>query len=155
MLDMDQAVRGRLHYPSTINCRDEAASMPDKTQESHLKRRLIERRDLMRREIAQALRASADERHRELAGAVHDAGDDSVADLLVDVNIKGMDRDARELAAIGGALDRMARGQYGVCADCGADIGYARLEAQPAAARCVECETRHERQFAHERGRKL
>jgi RNA polymerase-binding protein DksA len=129
--------------------------MLDKIQESHLKHRLIERRDLLRGEIAEALRASTDERHRELAGAVHDAGDDSVADLLVDVNIKGMDRDARELAAIGLALDRMTRGEYGVCTDCGADIGYARLEAQPAAARCIECEARHERQFAHERGRKL
>ena len=129
--------------------------MLDKIQENHLKQRLLERRELLRGEIREALRASADERHRELAGTVHDAADDSVADLLVDVNIKGMDRDARELAAIAAALGRIARGQYGVCADCGADIGYARLEAQPAAVRCIACERRHERQFAHEQGRKL
>jgi DnaK suppressor protein len=129
--------------------------MLDKIQEAHLKRRLLERRELLRGEIREALQASSEERHRELAGAVHDVGDDSVADLLVDVNLKGMDRDARELAEIGLALDRMARKEYGVCIDCANDIGYARLEAQPAAARCIDCETRHERRYAHEQGRKL
>ncbi len=129
--------------------------MLDKTQEGHLKRRLLDRRELLRGDIREALQASSDERHRELAGAVHDAGDDSVADLIGDVNLKGMDRDARELAAIGAALERMGRGEYGACADCGVDIAYARLEAQPSALRCVACEARHERQFAHEQGRKL
>lgn len=129
--------------------------MPDKIQTAQLKRRLLERREVLRGEIRQALQASSEERHRELAGAVHDAGDDSVADLLVDVNLKGLDRDARELAAIGAAIGRMARGAYGVCADCGAAIAYARLDVQPAALRCLECEARHERQFAHEQGRKL
>ena len=129
--------------------------MLDKIQESHLKRRLLERREVLRGEIREALATSSDERHRDLAGSVHDAGDDSVADLLIDVNISGMDRDARELAAITSALDKMAHGEYGVCVDCGSDIGYARLEAQPAAARCIECERRYDRQNAHERGRTL
>jgi DnaK suppressor protein len=129
--------------------------MLDKMQETHLKRRLLERRELLRGEIREALQSSSEERHRELAGTVHDAGDDSVADLLVDVNLKGMDRDGRELVAIGAALDRMARKTYDVCMDCGADIGYARLEAQPAAARCIDCEKRHEQRYAGEQGRKL
>ena len=129
--------------------------MLDKMQETHLKRRLLARRELLRDEIRAALQASSEERHRELAGAVHDAGDDSVADLLVDVNLKGMDRDASELTAVGEALDRMSRGGYGVCAECGIDIGYARLEAQPSALRCIECEARHERRYAHEQRRKL
>jgi DnaK suppressor protein len=129
--------------------------MLDKMQEAHLKRRLLDRRELLRGEIREALATSSEERHRDIAGAVHDAGDDSVADLLVDVNLKGMDRDAHELAAIGSALERMHDGKYGECADCGVDIGYRRLEAQPSAHRCVGCEARHERQFAHEQGRKL
>lgn len=129
--------------------------MLDPMQMTHLERRLLDRREVLRAEIRVALQASSVERHRELAGAVHDAGDDSVADLLVDVNLKGMDRDAREFVEIGAALDRMARKAYGVCMDCGADIGYARLEAQPAAARCIECEKRHEQRYGREQGRKL
>jgi DnaK suppressor protein len=138
-----------------IDSDERSTLMLDKMQESYLKRRLLDRREVLRAEIRVALQVSSEERHGELAGAVHDAGDDSVADLLVDVNLKGMDRDARELAAIGSALDRMARKKYGVCSDCANDIGHARLEAQPAAARCIVCEKRHDKRYAHEQGRKL
>jgi DnaK suppressor protein len=126
--------------------------MLDMMQEAHLKRRLLDRRELLRGEIREALLTSGEERHRELAGAVHDSGDDSVADLLIDVNLKGMERDARELASIGVALDKMAQKEYGVCVDCGNDIGYARLEAQPIAARCIDCERRLEQRHAHGQG---
>jgi RNA polymerase-binding protein DksA len=124
----------------------------DKTQERSLERKLRSRQAVLRGEIHAALLASSEERHRELAGMVHDAADDSVADLLTDVNLKGMDRDARELTLVTAALTRLAQGTYGTCIDCGGEIGYQRLEAQPGAARCIECETRHERQYSHERG---
>ncbi|GAA1721351.1 TraR/DksA C4-type zinc finger protein [Isoptericola hypogeus] len=45
----------------------------------------------------------------------------------------GRERD--ELLA---ALDRVADGTYGVCEVCGRPIPEARLEARPAATRCVE-----------------
>jgi RNA polymerase-binding protein DksA len=126
-----------------------------KTQETHLKKWLLSRQARLREEIREALAASGEARHRELAGAVHDAADDSVADLLADVNLKGIDRDARELAAVGAALERIRLGQYGVCLDCGESIGYARMAAQPTAARCIECEQRHDRGYAHEQGSTL
>lgn len=37
------------------------------------------------------------------------------------------------------ALARLASGDYGRCARCGGPIGSARLEALPAAERCVAC----------------
>ncbi len=37
------------------------------------------------------------------------------------------------------ALQRIANGTYGVCANCGKDIPKPRLEAQPMATRCVAC----------------
>jgi DnaK suppressor protein len=39
------------------------------------------------------------------------------------------------------ALQRMAEGTYGVCDECGEDIGLARLKAQPMATLCVACKT--------------
>jgi DnaK suppressor protein len=126
-----------------------------KTQETHLKKWLLSRQVRLREEIRQALAASGEARHRELAGAVHDAADDSVADLLADVDLKSIDRDARELAAVGAALERIRLGQYGACLDCGESIGYARMTAQPTAARCIECEQRHDRGYAHEQGSTL
>ena len=37
------------------------------------------------------------------------------------------------------ALRRMDNGTYGTCANCGADIGAARLAAQPTATTCISC----------------
>ena len=37
------------------------------------------------------------------------------------------------------ALARLAEGDYGYCTECGDEIARARLEADPAIARCAEC----------------
>ncbi|GAB3089712.1 hypothetical protein GCM10027054_12300 [Isoptericola nanjingensis] len=44
----------------------------------------------------------------------------------------------RERDQLLAALDRVAAGTYGVCEVCGRPIPAARLEARPAATRCVE-----------------
>jgi DnaK suppressor protein len=54
------------------------------------------------------------------------------------------ERDMAELRDIGAARARLENGEFGRCIDCGADIPRARLEALPAAARCIECQARHE-----------
>jgi len=43
------------------------------------------------------------------------------------------------------ALTRVADGEYGVCAECGAAIAPKRLLAVPDATTCVECQVRLER----------
>lgn len=45
----------------------------------------------------------------------------------------------RELAEIERALARLADGDYGTCATCGAAIAEERLEVLPAAITCVGC----------------
>jgi RNA polymerase-binding transcription factor DksA len=48
--------------------------------------------------------------------------------------------DARSrLADLDAAQERLERGAYGICEVCGQEISPARLEAQPAARRCVAC----------------
>jgi DnaK suppressor protein len=46
------------------------------------------------------------------------------------------------LTEIDAALERVGGGTYGVCERCGAPIGDARLEALPAARRCIGCASR-------------
>lgn len=54
-----------------------------------------------------------------------------------------LDRMASEaLAEIESALARLDDGTYGNCVDCGERIASERLEALPAAARCVDCQAR-------------
>jgi DnaK suppressor protein len=55
------------------------------------------------------------------------------------------DHERRELEAVNAALQRVEREVYGVCSDCGTDIPFDRLRAEPWAMRCVACETAHER----------
>ena len=52
---------------------------------------------------------------------------------------------ARRLRA---ALDRLALGQYGRCAECGARISEVRLRALPDAETCLPCQTVRERLHA-------
>lgn len=42
------------------------------------------------------------------------------------------------------ALARIDAGTYGVCVDCGQPISEARLQVRPEAARCLQCQARHE-----------
>jgi DnaK suppressor protein len=44
-----------------------------------------------------------------------------------------------ERSKIAAALGRLDAGEYGYCTDCGETITPARLEADPAIARCLEC----------------
>lgn len=52
---------------------------------------------------------------------------------------------SRQIRAIDTALERIAKGEYGVCSDCGEAIAPDRLKANPMALRCVECQTKSER----------
>jgi RNA polymerase-binding protein DksA len=37
------------------------------------------------------------------------------------------------------ALQRMERGEYGLCTNCGREIPVERLEAHPWSSRCIDC----------------
>ena len=50
-------------------------------------------------------------------------------------------RDQQELQAVKAALQRMADGDYGECVNCGKKVSAERLQASPAAARCIQCQT--------------
>jgi len=43
------------------------------------------------------------------------------------------------------ALRRIELGTYGTCVDCGAGVPEGRLEAKPAASRCVSCQGKRDR----------
>ncbi|MGX2039539.1 TraR/DksA family transcriptional regulator [Methylocaldum sp. MU1018] len=113
-------------------------------QINELKQALKSRFRELREEIRQELLASDDEQYIDLAGQVHDMEEESVADLLVDLNLAIIDRHIRELQAIDAALLRIGNNEYGICIDCEEAIGYPRLKANPAAPRCHDCQERYE-----------
>jgi RNA polymerase-binding protein DksA len=96
-------------------------------------------------EIRLDLLKSDDQHYIELAGRVHDRGDESVADLLVDLQLASIDRHVQEIRDIDAALMRIAAGNYGMCIDCESSIAVDRLEAWPTAKRCQPCQVEYER----------
>ena len=103
-------------------------------------------------EVRQELISTDDQTYIELAGQVHDLGEASVADLLVDLQLAEIDQHIKEIRAIDAALMRIAASHYGVCVDCHTDIAPERLKAYPTAYRCHRCAVNHERNHARESG---
>ena len=108
-------------------------------------RRLQEMAHELRQEIRVELLRADNEQYIDLAGRVHDSAEESVADLLADLNLATIDRQINELRAVEAALQRISMGSYDVCESCGESIGAARLQAQPAASRCIKCQDRFEK----------
>ena len=52
--------------------------------------------------------------------------------------------DLEELARIDRAFERMDDGSYGLCNECGCDIPFERLMAEPMTQHCVPCKSRWE-----------
>jgi len=115
-----------------------------------MKSLLGEERSRLRGLIREELLRNDAEQYGDLAGQVHDSGDESVADLLTDVNISVVGRLIQELREVEAALERINMGSYGICEDCGTDIPFARLEAFPTARRCIADQERHEKMFKEE-----
>ncbi|RFA30517.1 hypothetical protein CAI21_05575 [Alkalilimnicola ehrlichii] len=112
---------------------------------------LEERYQELREEIRTELLKQDGELYADLAGQVHDAEEESVADLLVDLNYASLDRHVRELNGIEEALMRMRTGSYGYCVDTGDPIPYERLRVNPAAKRTIEAQELFERQYQERR----
>jgi len=110
-------------------------------------RRLREQRDALRRQIHDTLIAAQREDYAELAGRVHDAGEESVAELVRSLNFTMLDRELNELRDVEDAIERVRVGSYGFCIDCGRPIERERLEVKPTATRDIVHQTRYERGY--------
>jgi DnaK suppressor protein len=117
-------------------------------QSTTMRARLRERASQLRAEIRSTLERSADETHVRIAEQVRDTEDDSFSNLIVDLNLAEIDRDAGELRRIDTALARINEGSYGQCESCGQEIPQARLQAEPTALRCVRCQELFEKTHA-------
>lgn len=106
--------------------------------------------DLLR-EVREEL-SHPDDQHRidQLNAEPGDSGDESLANALADLNVARIDRQIRDIRDIEAAFRRLKNGEYGICTECGSEIGFARLQAYPAAKRCLVCQEKREREYAHE-----
>jgi DnaK suppressor protein len=112
---------------------------------SHAMRRIdrIQRiHDRLRRQRFEVLARYRDElaRAAEQAGW-HEPEDVERATEQWDLRVLDIlgEADHRQIVGLSAALERLARGTYGVCQDCGGHIDRARLATLPEAATCIAC----------------
>jgi RNA polymerase-binding transcription factor DksA len=113
-------------------------------QQALLKADLEQRRDALGRQLSEHLHGqSRTDRAREV---LQQDGDDAPQRLPErDIAAALTAHEQRELDAVTAALQRLQRGEYGGCADCGVAIPFDRLKAEPWALRCIDCESRREK----------
>jgi DnaK suppressor protein len=105
-----------------------------------LRRQLSERRDALREEVRRIKEEEADAPSQQSHDQNEDAGELGEEHIRHAVRYAEQERDQLELREIDDALERMDTHRYGECVDCGMDIPLRRLQAQPAARRCVKCQ---------------
>jgi DnaK suppressor protein len=126
------------------------ALTPQQTQE--LQGTIERRRSALADELREDIERVRRDRHEDLAGPAPDPGDQSVATLITDLDHADVGRDLDELRGLEAARSRIIDGSYGVCLECGGDVGFERLRANPTAVRCIRCQTIHEKTFAGPNG---
>ena len=86
-----------------------------------------------------------DEAARGHTGQVVEDGDAAQASETRDMSFARRERLAARINALTQALERIARGDYGRCEECGGDIEPQRLQALPTARTCINCQQQRER----------
>jgi DnaK suppressor protein len=73
-----------------------------------------------------------------------DVGDEGLIDVLEDIGLAIADIRCQELTRIDEALRQLKEGRYGLCIDCGEEIGLKRLQVAPYASCCIGCQKKRE-----------
>jgi len=121
------------------------------SQIDQLAKKLNEEYQALLREVRGELENSGNQHRIDLLNnEPGDSGDESLANALADFNLTVLDRHIDAMRDIEAALQRIKNGEYGVCMDCGDDVAFARLQAYPTAKRCLTCQEKRERDYAHE-----
>lgn len=113
-------------------------------QLAQLRQQIEAERSRLRQDIREELTRRDGEQYATLAGQVHDAGEESVADLLSDINAAVLSNSIKALREVEAAQERLRQGTYGRCEECGEAIPVARLQAYPSARLCLADQERYE-----------
>jgi DnaK suppressor protein len=120
--------------------------MANETMErkDELRKMLIELQYEIVGKIAQEIGTKLEEDPRISSLSPMDVGDLSHLDQDEDVDYALLNRHVERLREVEDALNRLERGTYGICEDCGATIKLKRLKVLPFTTCCVRCQERRE-----------
>ncbi len=95
--------------------------------------------------IKEAMAAISNNRNPELE-TYSDLGDQASAESDRNFLIRLKEREQKLIKKIDLALEQIKNGTFGICVDCGKEIGFKRLKARPVATLCIECKTNAEKE---------
>ena len=116
-----------------------------------MKKEFIEKQKAMLLEKRAEIMATLKGRNEQLTDLVKasEPGDEAdEASDRIDGNLAMRlgDEDMRRLNMINEALDRISKGTYGICAECGEEISEYRLESIPYVSLCINCQEEADKQ---------
>lgn len=89
---------------------------------------------------------------RALTGDVHldpddfpDEMDSASSEINLSFTGRLRERERHLLGKIEQALEKIESNEYGLCENCGEEVGLKRLEARPVAELCIDCKSEQER----------
>ena len=77
---------------------------------------------------------------------VMDMADLAAAEADRNYLLRLKDRERKLIYKIDRVLDKMEKGEFGICMECGGEIDAKRLEARPMTDFCFECKTKQEKE---------
>jgi DnaK suppressor protein len=80
-----------------------------------------------------------------------DPADRATAESDRSFTLRLRDRERKLIKKVQEALERIEDGSYGICEECGEDIGVPRLKARPVTTLCIKCKSKQE-EDEHVRG---
>lgn len=73
-----------------------------------------------------------------------DPADRATAESDRSFTLRLRDRERKLIKKVQQALKRIEDGEYGICQECGEDIGVERLKARPVTTLCIKCKSKQE-----------
>lgn len=114
-------------------------------QQGYFRALLLEQRDELQGRIDEEFQALQD------AERASDEADVASREESRQWQLRLLEREKKLLDKIDQTLERLARGEYGWCAETGEPIGLRRLLLRPTASLCIEAKERQERRELHVR----
>jgi len=99
-----------------------------------------------RTELEQGLNDSVHAMHEIDQNAFPDPTDQASVETDRDFDLRIKDRERKLIRKIDQAKERIKDGSFGVCENCGGEIGAKRLHARPVTTLCIDCKTAQEQE---------
>lgn len=115
---------------------------PTKPELEILRELLVKRREQLMGDVKDLEEEAFSEETQHVSG--NHLADGAFEQYEQEFNLSMIENETEELKEIARALEKMERGEFGVCESCGIDISIERLHAMPYTRICIHCRSKYE-----------